>query len=254
MDANSNDNRASLGSSWSDAGLSDFSFSFDEESHDSDDPESLPVPPASSAAHRHHERTNRDQEPTAGASFSVATEATISGKPYPARPTLIKIVQVPKLFENHTYRDFSEMPMDLEYRFPNSIEHMTFHERLYHLLTFSPVQYRQAICWCCHGRAFEFLHVDGLVLLGILRSYFGYNNIRRFRKQLSNHGYKQLTPTLIVNNERFYSEVSAPALVQPKLLADTYCCGLIQVPASGQTSSHAIQPAFHRTTKAAARS
>lgn len=134
-------------------------------------------------------------------------EATISGKPFPARPNTIKYVHIAKTHTNHSYRDFTCMPMEPNYTFPGNVEQMTFHERLYHLLTLDTAQRRLAIDWCCHGRAFHILNVEYLEHLGILRCYFGFSSVQRLRKQFNNYGYKLLVRAS--SSECYYSEVSS---------------------------------------------
>ena len=131
---------------------------------------------------------------------------TISGKPYPVRPDTVKFVNVGKSFVNHTYRDFTSMPNDGNYVFPNTIESMNFHEKLYHLLTFNKATSSGVtIGWCCSGRAFRIRQAEALTGLGILRFYFGYNCMQRFQKDLNSNGYKQISRAS--GGTCFYSEV-----------------------------------------------
>lgn len=174
----------------------------------------------SDATGANEEQTTQD---SAGVSVyralsGIDDDETISGKPFPARPSYIRFVQMPKTHQNHSYRDFTNMPRDpAGYVFPTQIEDMTFHEKLFHLLTYSTVQCRQAIDWCCHGRAFEIRNVEGLERLGILRCYFGFNGIQRFRKLLNNYGYKQLIRG-VGHSDRYYCEVSASFIVVAQCL------------------------------------
>lgn len=178
----------------------------------------------------------------------IEEDVTISGKSYPARPSTIQFVQIPRSHTDHTYRDFSEMAIEEGYTFPVDIEQMTFHEKLYHLLTYTSVQCRQSIDWCCNGRAFEIKSTEGLEQLGMLRCYFGFNGIQRFRKQLNNYGYKLLTR--FTTHERYYSEVSFT----------DFCCFLYltladeKVPLVGTASRTPICPTFHKSAETSARS
>lgn len=108
---------------------------------------------------------------------------------------------------NHTYRNFSDTARDESYTLPTDVTEMTFHEKLYHILSSSRDIYREAIKWSSHGRAFEIVDTAKLSKFGILRTYFGSNIVPQFRKQLHNHGYKQLT-TNVGGMEAYYSEVS----------------------------------------------
>ena len=141
---------------------------------------------------------------------------------YPVKPNAIQFVEMPKTVRcnhtlsnlhahfhgqhvNHTYRDFSCMPAEANFAFPVSVDRMSFHEKLYHLLTFTSAHCRQLINWCSHGRAFEIIDPDELKNLGILRLYFGYDSVQRFRKQLNDYGYKPLVRD--PKKTSFYSEV-----------------------------------------------
>lgn len=135
--------------------------------------------------------------------------ATISGKPYPARPDTIKFVQMPKTTENHTYRVFTNMPPDPTYSITRSLDQLNFHERLYRLLDSGSVASTQMIDWCFGGRAFYIRDVEGLLRRHLLQHFFGTNSIQRFRKQLVCHGYKRLVGnSTIYGNDCYYSEAS----------------------------------------------
>lgn len=132
--------------------------------------------------------------------------STISGKKYPSAPSTVKFVNVGKAFENHTYRDFTNIPKDDAYSLPVAIEEMSFHEKLYHLLSYNPTTRDGSIIgWCLHGRAFQVKHVKALESLGTIRCYFGFNSFKRFRKQLRNNGYKHISKAL--GGNCYYSEV-----------------------------------------------
>lgn len=127
---------------------------------------------------------------------------------YPARPDVVKFVNAPKSHYNHTYRNFSNMPVDRSYTFPVNLSSMSFHEKLYHLLSTDNIGHRQSINWCPEGRSFEITSPQKLVRFGILHAYFGYGMMQQFRKELNKYGYKQLardTGSLA----RYYSEVSS---------------------------------------------
>ena len=99
------------------------------------------------------------------------------------------------------------MPRDFSYSFPDTISSMTFHEKLYHLLTKDSIGTRQSINWSAHGRSFEITSPPKLVRFGVLHAYFGYGMMQQFRKELNKYGYKQLARTA-GGTERYYSEVS----------------------------------------------
>lgn len=103
------------------------------------------------------------------------------------------------------------MPIEEDYSYPTDTEQMTFHEKLYHMLTYTAVHNRQAIDWCCYGRAFVIKNADALVRLGLLRVYFGLASIQRFRTQLHCNGYRILVTQEVQTNggsDCYYSEVS----------------------------------------------
>ena len=130
---------------------------------------------------------------------------------YPARPDVVQYVNVPKTHINHTYRNFSNMPMDHSYVMPSIIDDMTFHEKLYSILSSATKTTREAINWCHHGRAFVINDATKLNRYGIL-AHFGYNKVQRFRKDLCARGYKRLGPSN-AEPEYFYSEVTAVPMV-----------------------------------------
>ena len=146
---------------------------------------------------------------------SVATKASVAKKPsppsapagatqpkkkahrhkevhsFPVEPRVIQIVQKPKTYANHTYRDFSSVPPKLDYEAPKSIEEMSFSQKVHDIL--SQDEYKDFIDWCPHGRAFRVLVPKCLEKAGILKKYFGHSRYSSFLRQLSNHGFKHIT-------------------------------------------------------------
>lgn len=124
---------------------------------------------------------------------------------YPVQPNTIQVVKKPKTHVNHSYRDFSNVPTTRPYTLPSKMEEMAFAEKVYYLLSGSDEHAAEAMEWCSHGRAFRISNEGILENFGLLKKYFGYNRSSKFRKQLINHGFKELTQGR--DNGCFYSEV-----------------------------------------------
>jgi HSF-type DNA-binding len=110
---------------------------------------------------------------------------------YPVEPNVIHIVTKPRSHVNHTYRDFSNVPSTdgTIFEIPQDIGQMSFHLKVYHLLSLK--QSTNVIEWCNHGRAIRIIDSERLEYK--LHPYFGYNRMTKFRKSLSNHGFKSIT-------------------------------------------------------------
>lgn len=129
---------------------------------------------------------------------------------YPTPPDVVQYVQMPKSTVNHTYLNFSETPKtDLNYSIPGDTSQMTFHEKMYTILSHPKLEYGEAIRWCRGGRAFEIVDVTALTRQGLLTEYFQFGTMPQFRRQLLCHGYRRLLRD--VRSETYYSEVSAPS-------------------------------------------
>lgn len=110
---------------------------------------------------------------------------------FPVEPRVIQIIEKPKTVMNHSYRDFSSVPPEMDYVEPTTLEEiMTFSQRVHHML--SQDEYKNWICWCSHGRAFRILVPKRLEQGKVLFKYFGHNRYSSFLRQLNNHGFKHL--------------------------------------------------------------
>ena len=113
---------------------------------------------------------------------------------YPVQPNCIHIVTRPRTYVNHTYRDFSCVPLpngSTMLEIPQDISQMSFYLKVYHLLSMEKEASSSSIEWCTHGRAFRIVRVESVERH--LQSYFGYNRLSKFRKQLVDNGFKLIT-------------------------------------------------------------
>jgi hypothetical protein len=113
---------------------------------------------------------------------------------YPVHPNIIHIVTKPRTYVNHTYRDFSNVPLpdgSTKIEIPPDAAHMSFHLKVYSILSTQVEPSNSSVEWCTHGRAFCIVHGDRLEYR--LPLYFGHNRLSKFRKQLIDHGFKLIT-------------------------------------------------------------
>ena len=124
---------------------------------------------------------------------------------FPVQPDTIQIVNKPRTYVNHTYRDFSNVPPESGYVIPKDITEMTFSQKVHGMLSCDQEYARQAIEWCTHGRAFRIVSPVSLENSGLLKTYFGHSRYTTFLKQLTTYGFKRLTEGR--DSGCFYSEV-----------------------------------------------
>lgn len=125
---------------------------------------------------------------------------------YPVQPNIIHIVTKPRTYVNHTYRDFSSVPLpdgSTKLDIPPEVSQMSFYMKVYHLISAKVETSNSSIEWCTHGRAFRIVNVERLEYR--LQSYFGYNRLSKFRKQLLDNGFKMITEGR--DSGCYYSEV-----------------------------------------------
>lgn len=110
---------------------------------------------------------------------------------FPVEPRVIQVVKKPKIFMNHSYRDFSSVPPEADDEpIPDSIQAMSFPQKVYHIL--ADESNVQCISWMPHGRAFK-VHVPALFEKNVSEKYFNHKRYSSFLRQLSNHGFKHIS-------------------------------------------------------------
>lgn len=72
---------------------------------------------------------------------------------YPVEPRMIQVVSRSREYTNHTYRDFSQVPPEVDDEIPNDISAMTFSQQMHDIL--SQDEYSKRVAWLPHGRAFK---------------------------------------------------------------------------------------------------
>jgi hypothetical protein len=122
---------------------------------------------------------------------------------FPAEPRIIQIIQKPKTYMDHSYRDFSSVPPELDYVEPTSIHDMTFSQKIHHML--SQEEYSKWISWRPHGRAFLATVPKRLEQAKVFSKYFDHNRYSSFLRQLNNHGFKHVSQG--PDRNCFYHEV-----------------------------------------------
>lgn len=109
---------------------------------------------------------------------------------FPVEPTVIQVVKKPRTFTNHSYRDFSLVPPEVNEVTPTEISKMTFPQKVHHIL--SQPQYSQFIRWQPHGRAFCIVFPK-MFESKVCPQYLGHARYSSFLRQLSNHSFKHIT-------------------------------------------------------------
>lgn len=111
---------------------------------------------------------------------------------YGFKSPVIAVVNKPRTYVNHSYRDFSQLLDErLHYCKKTKLEDMTFAERIHHVLSKRELQ--SCIGWKPHGRAFRIL-IPKDFEKHICMEYFDIPpRYSSFLRQLNNHGFKQIT-------------------------------------------------------------
>jgi hypothetical protein len=134
---------------------------------------------------------------------------------FPVEPRTIQVIKKPRTHMNHSYRDFSSVPAEMNYEVPEKISDMTFPQKVHHIL--SQEEYKHCIGWLSHGRAFRILVPKRLEQSQILQKYFGHGRYSSFLRQLSNHRFKHISSGPDRNS--YYHEVRL----------DIYCSAVLFV-------------------------
>lgn len=109
---------------------------------------------------------------------------------FPVKPTVIQIVSKGRGYMNHSYRDFSNVPVTVDYAPTDNIEDMSFAEKVHHML--SQEEHKQTMAWMPHGRAFK-VNVPVIFERVVCQKYFGHKRYSSFLRQLNNHGFKHIS-------------------------------------------------------------
>jgi hypothetical protein len=73
---------------------------------------------------------------------------------FPVEPRVLQAFKKSRSHVNHSYRDFSNVPANLnDTPMPSLIDDMTFNQKVHHIL--SCEEYSKFISWLPHGRAFK---------------------------------------------------------------------------------------------------
>mmetsp|Transcript_10301 Transcript_10301/g.13622 ORF Transcript_10301/g.13622 Transcript_10301/m.13622 type:complete len:207 (-) Transcript_10301:483-1103(-) len=122
-----------------------------------------------------------------GRRLEAAAERT-----YPVAPIQVLTVQKPRNVANHSYRDFSLVPADMNLPgLPDDVEEMPFPQLLHRML--SNPAHALNMAWMPHGRAFRIMLPGYLGQQGIYQSYFRCKNYQVFLSFLNSHGFKHIT-------------------------------------------------------------
>jgi HSF-type DNA-binding len=140
---------------------------------------------------------------------SGTSTATITAPPPPMdQPVMIQWIRRPKSYVNHSYLDYSRVgpvapasessdggvvASSRNGNFQESkdaITDMNFVQKVHHMLC--QCEYQHIIHWMDHGRAFR-VEIPKRLESEVLPLYFNHRRYSSFLRQLSNHGFKNLT-------------------------------------------------------------
>eukprot|EP00542_Grammatophora_oceanica_P016705 CAMPEP_0194033434 /NCGR_PEP_ID=MMETSP0009_2-20130614/6133_1 /TAXON_ID=210454 /ORGANISM="Grammatophora oceanica, Strain CCMP 410" /LENGTH=414 /DNA_ID=CAMNT_0038674129 /DNA_START=103 /DNA_END=1348 /DNA_ORIENTATION=+ len=109
---------------------------------------------------------------------------------YPVEPRTIVVIKKPRTIMNHSYRDFSIVPAELDWEPPTSLEEMTFSQKVHDIL--SKEEYAPYVGWMPHGRSFK-IFIPKIFEEQICGVYFGHSRYSSFLRLLNNYGFKHIT-------------------------------------------------------------
>ena len=107
---------------------------------------------------------------------------------FPVEPRTIVSIKKPRTQMNHSYRDFSSVPPELDYQPP--MDDLTFSQKVHEIL--STKEYEPFVGWMSHGRAFR-VHIPKIFEEQICSKYFGHSRYSSFLRLLNNYGFKHIT-------------------------------------------------------------
>lgn len=149
---------------------------------------------------------------------------------FPVEPRVIVTIKKPRTVMNHSYRDFSIVPPELDYELPTSIDDMTFSQKVHDIL--STKDFQLYVNWMPHGRSFR-VHVPKIFEEKICKVYFGHSRYSSFLRLLNNYGFKHITQG--PDRNCYYHEVRSVQCLN-HWLADTSSSAVLPVLLAGFAS------------------
>jgi hypothetical protein len=143
------------------------------------------------------------KNPTSSDSITKGGRKKKEDHKFPVEPRIIQVIKKPKTYVDHSYRDFSSVPADVDYEAPNQIQEMNFPLKLHDIL--SNEAHFNFITWMPHGRSFR-IDVPVLFEKEVCEKYYNHKRYSSFLRQLNTHGFKHLTKGQDRNS--YYHEVS----------------------------------------------
>lgn len=109
---------------------------------------------------------------------------------FATEPLIIQTIPKRKEYVNHSYRDFSNVPKELDYEAHTKIEDMSFSEKVHIILAHE--EHSKYIKWMPHGRCF-FIANPKYFERTSCEKYFGHKRYSSFLRQVNNYGFKHIS-------------------------------------------------------------